>query len=83
MLAEFEAKNLAALKTLREERKVNILPFPQDVINELKVLTNEALNEEAAKDATFAKVLEAYRAFSADNSEWSTLSEAAYARALA
>ncbi len=82
MLAEFEAKNLAALKTLREEHKVNILPFPKDVIATLRSLTVEALNEEAEKDATFAKVLAAYRDFTAQNAEWSTLSEAAYANAL-
>lgn len=82
MLAEFEAKNLAALKTLREEHNVNILPFPDDVIASLKQLTEESLNEEADKDPTFAKVLSAYRAFAADNAQWSALSEAAYAKTL-
>jgi len=82
MLSEFEAKNLAALKTLREEHKVQILPFPDDVIQQLRKFTEEALNEQAAKDATFAKVLTAYRAFASGNAEWSALSEAAYAQAL-
>lgn len=82
MLSEFEAKNLAALKTLREEHKVEILPFPDDVITTLKQLTEESLNEEAEKDAIFAKVLGAYRAFASDNAQWSALSEAAYAKAL-
>ena len=59
-----------------------ILPFPGDVISTLKTLTADALQEEAEKDANFAKVLGAYRAFLADNAEWSTLSEAAYAEAL-
>ncbi len=82
MLSEFEAKNLAALKTLREKHRVEILPFPDDVIAALKQLTAESLNEEAAKDATFAKVLSAYRAFAKDNAQWNTLSETAYAKAL-
>lgn len=82
MLAEFETRNLDALKTLRDEHRVEILPFPDAIIRQLRSLTREALDEEAAKDAVFAEVLDAYRRFSAANAEWSQLSEAAYARAL-
>ena len=81
MLSQFEAKNLEALHTLKEEHNVQVFAFPDDVLRELKKLTQEVLEEEADKDAQFKKVLEAYRAFMANNDGWSELSEAAYQEA--
>ncbi|WP_455218129.1 TRAP transporter substrate-binding protein [Kaarinaea lacus] len=81
MLSQFEAKNLEALHTLKDEHHVQVYPFPDDVIRELKKLTNEVLEEEADKDAQFRKVLDAYRSFMVNNDAWSELSEAAYQEA--
>jgi len=81
MLSQFEAKNLAALKKLKEEHNVQVLPFPDDVIKQLKGFTTEVLNEQAAADPDFKKVYDAYLAFSKDNDSWNALSEAAYQRA--
>jgi len=81
MLSEFEAKNLAALRKLRDEDKVEVLPFPDDVIKALKGYTVEVLEEQAAADPEFKKVYDAYTAFSEDNDRWNELSEAAYQRA--
>ncbi len=82
MLAEFEAKNLQALQELKQKHKVQVLPFPDDVIKTLKRLTQETLDAEAAKDATFKQVYQAYRSFRDSNDAWSDISEAAYARSL-
>lgn len=82
MLSEFEAKNLQALRILRNKYQVKLHEFPADVIRHLHKLTKKVLDEEAAKDKTFMKVYTAYEAFSADNDAWNALSEAAYARAL-
>ena len=81
MLSQFEAQNLSALRKLKEEHKVQVFPFPDDVIKELRRLTKEVLDEESAKDPTFKKVYEAYQAFSKDNDGWNVLSEAAYQKA--
>lgn len=81
MLSQFEAKNLEALQSLKKEHNVQVYPFPDEVIRELKRLTQVVLNEEAEKDAQFKKVLEAYRAFMVNNDGWSELSEAAYMEA--
>ncbi len=81
MLNQFEAKNMQALRRLKEEHHVQVLPFPDDVLAELHRLTGDVMNEEAAKDADFKKVYAAYSAFMADHDEWSQLSEAAYQRA--
>lgn len=81
MLSQFEAKNLEALNRLKEEYKIQVLPFPDDVIREFKRLTQEVLEEEAEKDEQFKKILEAYRTFMTNNDAWSALSEAAYQEA--
>ncbi|MDH5326104.1 MAG: TRAP transporter substrate-binding protein [Gammaproteobacteria bacterium] len=81
MLSQFEAKNLEALRKLKEEHKVEVFAFPDDVIKELKRLTKEVLDEESAKDADFKRVYEAYQAFSKDHDGWNTLSESAYNKA--
>ncbi|MBI5450376.1 MAG: TRAP transporter substrate-binding protein DctP [Gammaproteobacteria bacterium] len=80
MLAEFEAKNVEALQTLQQEHKINLLEFPADVIETLRRLTKQTLDEEAAKDATFRKVYAAYQQFSTRDVAWHGVSESAYAR---
>ena len=76
-------RNLEALRTLQEKYKVQIEAFPADVLQQLRQFTKQTLNEEAEKDATFKKVYDAYSAFRKTNDSWSSISEAAYAKALA
>ncbi len=82
MLSEFEAKNLAALQTLQDKYKVEVEAFPDDVIKTLRHYTEEVLEEEASKDASFKKIYGAYRQFVANNKKWNAISEAAYAKTL-
>lgn len=81
MLNQFEARNMQALRRLKDEHGVRVLPFPDDVLAELHRLTGEVLDEEAAKDPAFKKVYENYRGFMTGHDEWGQLSEAAYQRA--
>lgn len=78
----FQALNIKALRELTENSHVKVREFPPEVLKELKRLTIEALDEEAAKDASFKKVYEAYKKFQADNAAWNTISDDAYSRAL-
>ncbi len=80
--SQFETLNLKALRELREKYRVEVLPFPDDVLAELRSLTQEALDEEAAKDPEFKRVYEAYKEFRADNDAWNGISDAAYRHAL-
>ncbi|MDZ7751587.1 MAG: TRAP transporter substrate-binding protein [Gammaproteobacteria bacterium] len=79
--SQFETLNLQALRELRQEGRVNILPFPDEVLVELQRLTRETLEEEAAGNADFRRVYEAYKAFRADNDAWNEISDDAYHRA--
>ena len=81
MFSQFETNNLAALKKLKQEHKVEVYPFPDDVIVALRNYTKEVLDEESAKDETFKRVYEAYQVFMKDNDDWNALSEAAYQKA--
>ncbi len=81
MYSEFEAKNIQSLRELRDKYKVDIKQFPPEVLSELKRLTEETLNEEAEKDASFKKVYEAYQAFQADNDAWNSIADDAYNKA--
>ncbi len=82
MLSEFEAKNLAALEELKSRWRVEVHAFPDDVIRELRRLSKETLDEEAAKDEVFRKVYKHYSDFMKINDAWRDISETAYARAL-
>jgi len=82
MLAEFEAKNLKALETLKKKHHVKVLPFPQEVLRDLRGFTKQTLDEESAKNVEFSRVRQAYESFMHDNDRWREISESAYARAL-
>lgn len=82
MLSEFEAKNLEGLDTLKNKHKVEVLPFPAEVLHALHGFTKEVLDEESAKNADFAKVRKAYETFQVNNDGWRQISEEAYAKAL-
>ncbi len=79
---QFEALNFKALEELKEQHNVEMLAFPPEVLKELKRLTQEALNEEAAKNASFKKVYEAYKQFQAAHAAWNAISDDAYSKAL-
>lgn len=78
MFSEMEQKNLSALQELRDRDSVKIHRFPQDVLDKLKALTDETLEEEAAKNPKFKQVYDAYQAFRQKNDAWSAISENAY-----
>jgi TRAP-type mannitol/chloroaromatic compound transport system substrate-binding protein len=81
MYSQFESLNLKALSELKK-KGVQVLPFPDDVLAELRRLTEEALDEEAGKDAQFKRVYETYKSFRADNDAWDRISDGAYRKAL-
>ncbi|MEE2743571.1 MAG: TRAP transporter substrate-binding protein DctP [Bdellovibrionota bacterium] len=78
MISEFEAKNNANLQTLVEKHKVKLRKFPDSVIDGLKKLSTQVLEEMASKDPTSKKVYESFKKFKKNISAWNDMSEAPY-----
>ncbi|MCG8378377.1 MAG: TRAP transporter substrate-binding protein [Proteobacteria bacterium] len=76
--AQMEFHNQEALKELKTKQNVQILEFPEEVLLELKRLTNETLNEEAATNPEFKRVYDAYESFRKNYQSWNELSDEAY-----
>lgn len=82
-LSEFEAGNGAALQELITKHKVNLKQFPADMMDELRKLAKDVLEEEANKDPLARKVHDAFKKFKAQVGVWGTVSENAYYNVIA
>lgn len=78
MLAEFTARNGAALDTLINEHGVELRAFPQPVLEHLQKLSLEVLEDMAARDPVAKKVYASYRKFRKHVTDWHAVSEQAY-----
>jgi len=81
MLAEYTARNNAALSTLVNKHKVNLRPFPDDVLKKLQQLSDEVVIELANSDPFAKKVYQSFKKFRDQASNWSHYSEHAYLKA--
>ncbi len=78
MLSEFEAKNALYLQKLRQEGKVVIRPFPQNVMQALKAYAAEVITDLTARDPHSKKIYDSFDQFRNLVGAWSTISEKAY-----
>jgi len=78
VLAQFDARNGAALQTLINKHKVPVVPFPDKVLSAMMPLAEEVLEEEAAKSPMAKKVNESFKKFQKDVGTWGSISEKAY-----
>ena len=81
MLAEYTARNNAALHTLITKHKVELRQFPDDVLKKLRQLSDEVVAEIAAKDKFTSKVYRSFKQFRDEAMAWHRISEQAYLRA--
>jgi TRAP-type mannitol/chloroaromatic compound transport system substrate-binding protein len=81
MLAEYTARNPAALKTLVEKHHVDIRSYPEDVLATLRKYSEEVVQELANQDAFSKRVYASYSAFLKGSREWGGLSDIAYLHA--
>jgi len=77
-LAQFEARNGAALEELITKHKVELIRFPDEVLDALRPLAEEVREEEAAKSPLAKKVNESFKKFQKVVGTWGTVSEKAY-----
>jgi len=81
MLADYTARNNAALETLVKEHKVELRKFPDDVLKKMKELSDQVVAEVAEKDPMSKKVYESYKKFRDQAEAWHNVSERAYLNA--
>jgi len=78
VLSQFDARNGAALQELITKHKVQLVKFPDEVLNDLRKLADEVVAEEAAKDAMSTKVNDSFKKFQKVVGTWGSVSEKAY-----
>ncbi|MGE5153272.1 MAG: TRAP transporter substrate-binding protein [Bdellovibrio bacteriovorus] len=81
MLAEYTARNPAALQTLVTKHQAQLRRFPDDVILKLRELSEQVVAEIAQKDEFSSRVYASYRKFLDQAKEWSGISELTYLQA--
>ena len=82
-LNEFEAGNGAALSELVEKHQVQLRRFPDQVLEKLKVMAAESLEEEADKNPLSRKVHDAFKKFKKEIASWGEVSEKPYYQLMA
>jgi TRAP-type mannitol/chloroaromatic compound transport system substrate-binding protein len=76
--AEYTHGNAMSLRQLKEDKNIEIRPFPDEVISLLRSIANEVVEELMASDPASAKIGKAYFEFLALVSENSRISDTAY-----
>ena len=78
MLSEFESKNNLYLQKLINEHKVQLKPFPKDVLRSFKKFSTEVIDDVISKDQISRKVYESFSKFRQEVAGWAEISEKAY-----
>ncbi|MEG3638381.1 TRAP transporter substrate-binding protein [Magnetococcus sp. PR-3] len=81
MLANFTARNNSALEILVNKHKVDLRPYPKDVLVKLRDLSDEVVAEIAHENPLSKEIYDSYRAFRAQAVAWHSVSEQAYMNA--
>lgn len=75
MMARYDALNPPAFQELKESGAVEILPFPDDVMNAAEEASFELYEENAAADADFRSVLDHWSAYRTEVKAWHATAE--------
>ncbi len=78
MHAEYTHGNAVALQQLLDDPDVEMRPFPQEVLDRFKEITDEILAEMAAADPAIAKIKQSYDDFRAKSIANQRIGKAAY-----
>lgn len=81
MISEYTARNNQALDTLVNKHKVKVLPLPDDVLKQLRTLSEQVVSEIAAKDKMSEKIYQSVIQFRKQVIQWGAISEQAFLRA--
>lgn len=75
MLAEFNARNNAALRVLVEKRNVKLRKFPDEVLQKLGEVSLDVVHSAGNRNRDSRKIYESYKNFRKDATEWSRIGE--------
>jgi len=81
LTAEFTARNASALQVLKNKHKVDIRRLPDPVLNKLRTLSEEVVNDIAATDKHTRKIHQSLMKFRQQATAWHDVSERAYLNA--
>ncbi len=81
VIDEISAGNSTAMKTLVEREGVELRRLPDDVLIELKRISNEVVNELAESDPTAKRIYESYTSFQDTMMDYKLVSEEAFDQA--
>jgi TRAP-type mannitol/chloroaromatic compound transport system substrate-binding protein len=81
LLDEYTARNNAALMELVTQHGVQLKKFPDDVLNQLQVISEQVVAEVAEKDPASQKVYDSFKAFRDQVVQYHEISEKAYINA--
>lgn len=81
MLAEYTARNNAALTELVDKHGVDLRELPQDVLNKLRELSEEVVAEVAAQDPASQKVYDSYIKYREGVVKYHSISEQSFINA--
>jgi TRAP-type mannitol/chloroaromatic compound transport system substrate-binding protein len=66
------------VQKIRDEGKVDIRPFPAEVMQTMKSLSEEAVGELASQDALSRRIFESFEKTRKSVGSWARISEAVY-----
>ena len=78
ILGEFEAKNNFYLKKLVQEEGTKLKKYPDDVLKQLKVYSQEVIEEIITKDPASKKIYESFINFKKDINDWAQVTESVF-----
>jgi TRAP-type mannitol/chloroaromatic compound transport system substrate-binding protein len=81
LLSEYTARNPAALDTLLNKHKVDMRVYPEDVLKQLRKVSEEVVAELANKDTFTKKTYASYSKFYNQAKRWSDISQLAFLQA--
>lgn len=77
MTSEMMARSGAALQKLKGEYKVDLRPFPNDLLKSLKTTADQVIGDIAASDKLSKKILDSLRSFQKEQAAWTNIAERA------
>lgn len=83
MLDEYTARNNAALRELVDKHHVELRELPADVINELRIISDQVVSEIAGDDPLAQRIYRSYLKFKEDVVSYHEITERAYINARA